>query len=64
IGQTGVNQFSILNIGDGTLSIDTLEFNNELFGSNVTTFPLEIQANSSATIDLNFTPAEFGRENG
>jgi outer membrane protein assembly factor BamB len=64
IGLTSLFQFNIINNGDAVLSIDTLEFTNPLFSSNVVSFPVEVPENSSATIEVIFSPTDYGTQTG
>ncbi len=64
VGDTSHVNFLINNIGNAPLNITNLSFDNNVFSSNITSFPLTIQPNSGQNIVLNFHPDAFQTYSG
>ena len=64
VGDTSHINFTINNIGNAPLNINNLVFDNSVFSSSVTSFPVVIPANNSQVVELNFHPDAYQMFNG
>ncbi len=60
VGDTAHVTLNIMNVGDDTLVVDSMVFDQVLFGMQNPTFPLSIPAGHSYSADLMFIPDTIG----